>query len=180
MVKSSRLYIYRLITMFLPDSWHTVNFRVRLLRWCGAEIGKDVWISSLARFEGGGRLIIEDGAWIGRYAFIASHGGEGNPNPTIRIEKNVRIAHMCSIKTSTHEIDLDSPSIAGKTAAHDIVIGEGSWLCANVTIIPGVTVGRKCVCAAGAVVIRDVPDYSLVAGVPAVVKRNLNFKRETR
>lgn len=179
MLKCSRLYIYRLINLFLPDSWHTVNFRARLLRWCGAEIGKDVCISSLARFEGGGgRLIIEDGAWIGRYTFISAHGGESNPNPTIRIGKNVRIAHMCSIKTSAHEIDPNAPSIAGKTIAQDIVIGEGSWLCANVTIIPGVTVGKKCVCAAGAVVIRDVPDYTLVAGVPAVVKRNLNSKGE--
>ena len=174
MLKCSRLYIYRLITMFLPDGWRMLGFRVWLLRWCGAEIGKNVYISSLARFEGGGgRLIIEDGAWIGRYAFIASHGGESNPNPTIRIGKNVRIAHMCSIKTSAHEIDLNAPSVAGKTIAKDIVIGEGSWLCANVTIIPGVTVGRKCVCAAGAVVVRDVPDYALVAGVPAVVKRDL-------
>ena len=48
-----------------------------------------------------------------------------------------------------------------------VVIGDDVWIGANAVILPGVTIGRHVVVAAGAVVTKDVPDYSLVAGVPA-------------
>ena len=48
-----------------------------------------------------------------------------------------------------------------------VMIGDDVWIGANAVILPGVTIGRHCVVAAGAVVTKDVPDNSLVAGVPA-------------
>jgi maltose O-acetyltransferase len=48
-----------------------------------------------------------------------------------------------------------------------VYIGKNSWIGANATILPGVTVGDYCVVAAGSLVNRDVPDYTLVAGLPA-------------
>ena len=50
-----------------------------------------------------------------------------------------------------------------------VKIGSGVWVGANVTILPGVTIGDACIIAAGAVVTKDVPDGSVVAGVPAKV-----------
>jgi maltose O-acetyltransferase len=44
----------------------------------------------------------------------------------------------------------------------------------NVTVCPGVTIGNRCIIAAGSVVIHDIPDDSLAAGCPAVVKKRLN------
>ncbi len=53
-----------------------------------------------------------------------------------------------------------------------ITIGDGSWLGANVVVTAGVTIGRHCVVAAGSVVTKDIPDYSVAVGVPArVVKK---------
>ncbi len=52
-------------------------------------------------------------------------------------------------------------------------IGNDVWIGGNVTILPGVTIGNNVVVAAGAVVTKDVPDNSLVAGVPAKVIREL-------
>lgn len=49
----------------------------------------------------------------------------------------------------------------------DVIIGSDVWLCANCTILSGVTVGHGAVIASGAVVSRDVPPYSVVAGNPA-------------
>ncbi|MFI8606968.1 CatB-related O-acetyltransferase [Ectopseudomonas chengduensis] len=49
----------------------------------------------------------------------------------------------------------------------DVIIGSDVWLCANCTILSGVTVGHGAVVASGAVVSRDVPPYSVVAGNPA-------------
>ncbi len=56
----------------------------------------------------------------------------------------------------------------------DVVIEDDVWVCAGATILPGVTIGKGSIVAAGAVVTRDVPPGILVAGVPAVPKRKLN------
>lgn len=48
-----------------------------------------------------------------------------------------------------------------------INIGADSWIGANVTIMPGVSIGECCIIGAGAVVTHDVPDYAIMAGVPA-------------
>ena len=50
-------------------------------------------------------------------------------------------------------------------------VGEGSWIGARVTLLPGVKIGRYCVIGAGAVVTKDIPDYAVAAGVPARVIR---------
>jgi maltose O-acetyltransferase len=48
-----------------------------------------------------------------------------------------------------------------------VTIGEGSWIGARVTILPGVQIGKMCVVGAGSVVTHDVEEYSVVAGNPA-------------
>ena len=57
--------------------------------------------------------------------------------------------------------------------AKPIHIGNDVWIGGNVTIMPGLTIGNNVVIAAGAVVTKDVPDNSLVAGVPAKKVRDL-------
>jgi len=58
--------------------------------------------------------------------------------------------------------------------AKSIRIGDGSWIAARATICPGVTIGKNCVVAAGAVVSKDVEDGWLVGGVPAKPLRKLH------
>ena len=55
-----------------------------------------------------------------------------------------------------------------------IEIGDDVWICAKVTINPGVKIGRGCVIAAGSVVAKDVEAGMLVGGVPAKVLRKLD------
>jgi acetyltransferase-like isoleucine patch superfamily enzyme len=50
-----------------------------------------------------------------------------------------------------------------------ITVGDDTWIGANATLLPGVAVGKCCIVGAGAVVTKDVPDYAIVAGVPARV-----------
>jgi len=52
-----------------------------------------------------------------------------------------------------------------------VVIGNNVWLGNNVCILAGVTIGDGAIVAANSVVTKDVPAYSLVAGVPAVIKK---------
>ena len=53
-------------------------------------------------------------------------------------------------------------------------IKKGVWIGAGATIMPGVTVGKYAIVGAGAIVTKDVPDYSVVVGVPARVIKTLD------
>ncbi|MNC45515.1 putative acetyltransferase [compost metagenome] len=50
-------------------------------------------------------------------------------------------------------------------------VGDGSFLGIGAKVLPGIRLGRHCVIGAGAVVTRDIPDYSVAMGIPAAVKR---------
>lgn len=58
--------------------------------------------------------------------------------------------------------------------AEPIKIGNDVWIGGNASILPGVVIGNNVIVAAGAVVTRNVPDNSMVAGVPARIIKNLD------
>ncbi|MGZ6099020.1 MAG: DapH/DapD/GlmU-related protein, partial [Myxococcaceae bacterium] len=63
---------------------------------------------------------------------------------------------------------------AGPSRSAPIVIGDGAWIAARVTILPGVTIGAGAIIGAGSVVTRDVSPHTLAVGNPARVVRRLN------
>lgn len=84
------------------------------------------------------------------------------------IGSNVNLAQGITVTALNHNFEdttkrIDEQGISTKP----VVIGDDVWIGANAVILPGVTIGQHVVVAAGAVVTKDVPDYSLVAGVPA-------------
>lgn len=90
----------------------------------------------------------------------------------IRIGKHTHIGPNCQLYTPHHPIDAIERR-EDKETAFPISIGEDCWLGGNVTVCPGVKIGNRCIVAAGSVVTRDIPDDSLAAGCPAVVKKSL-------
>lgn len=90
----------------------------------------------------------------------------------IRIGKHTLIGPHCQFYTPQHPMDYVERR-EEKETAYPITIGEDCWLGGNVVVCPGVTIGNRCIIAAGSVVSKDIPDDSLAAGVPAVVKRSL-------
>lgn len=87
----------------------------------------------------------------------------------VTIEDYVLIASNVLISSENHGMDpllsksyTDQPLIA-----KPVHIGMGCWLGEKSMIMPGVTLGKKCIVAAGAVVTKSFPDYCLIAGVPA-------------
>ena len=109
----------------------------------------------------------------GKHIFI----GDGtiiNCNVTIldtnkvMIGKDVFIAPGVVISAATHPLDAER-RVTRHFQSHPITIKDRAWIGANATILPGVTIGKNAVVAAGAVVTKDVPDDCLVAGVPARV-----------
>ena len=70
--------------------------------------------------------------------------------------------------------DLLADLRSGKRKFGPIEIGNGAWLASRVVVLPGVRIGAGAIVASGSVVTRDVPDNTLVVGVPARVVRHLS------
>ena len=106
---------------------------------CGKNIflGKRVFINFGCHFQDQGGVYIGDGALIGSYVVMA---------------------------TINHGLD---PAHRADNHPSPIRIGKNVWVGSHATILPGVTVGDNAVVAAGAVVTKDVPPNTVVAGVPA-------------
>ena len=88
----------------------------------------------------------------------------------ITIEDNVQIAPKVSLLSEGHPI---SPINRSALNTGHIHIKKNVWIGANATILPGVTIGENSIVAAGAVVSKNVPDNSVVGGVPAKLIKNI-------
>lgn len=106
---------------------------------CGKNItmGKGVFINGGCKFQDQGGITIGDGALIG---------------------------HNVVLATLNHDL---SPEKRSTMHPAPIVIGKNVWIGSNATILPGVTIGDGAIIAAGAVVTGDVPENTVVGGVPA-------------
>ena len=89
-----------------------------------------------------------------------------------RAGDNVWIGPHTLITTVGHPIN-PSGRLKFLGIAKPVTIGNNVWIGGNVTILPGVTIGNNVVVAAGAVVTKDVPDNSLVGGVPAKIIKEI-------
>jgi len=88
----------------------------------------------------------------------------------ITIEDNVLIAPKVSLLTEGHSTSIkDRHSLIPKP----ILIKKNAWIGANANILQGVTIGENAIVAAGSVVSKDVPDNTIVGGVPAKFIKNI-------
>ncbi|MEZ5167451.1 MAG: acyltransferase [Acidimicrobiales bacterium] len=112
-------------------------------------------------------LVIGDRCVIGIRCGITAH-------ESIEIGDDVWFGQDVFVTDANHGTDdLDRP-IGVQVGDHRPVrIGDGSWIGHGAVVLPGVTIGRHCVVAAGAVVRDDVPDAAVAAGVPARIVKDL-------
>ncbi len=127
--------------------------------------GKNLVIHSRFNFDNGKNIHVGDN-FLANYNLTVLDVGEVN------IGNNVWIGPNTDIYTVNHPL-----TAAGRrkrlARVEPVTIGNDVWICGKVTITPGVTIGDNVVVAAGAVVTKDVPSNTLVAGVPARVIRQL-------
>ena len=134
--------------------------------------------------------------WLGRRSVIESYCCINNAVGDVTIGDYTRIGIHCTVIGPVcigHHVNL-AQGITVTALNHNfadtnrrideqgistrpVVIGDDVWIGANAVILPGVTIGRHVVVAAGAVVTKDVPDYCVVAGVPAKVVKKLEGVR---
>lgn len=133
--------------------------------------GNDVWTAQDVEIETGTRVYIGDGTTIQRRCTIngSVHIGLGcifAPNVFIssgthpfreRPWLSIREQERAIIDSKGSLVSLDRP----------ICIQDDCWLGTNVVVCPGVTIGKGSIVGANAVVVMDVPPYSVVAGIPA-------------
>ena len=114
-------------------------------------------------------IYIYENVSIGPNSFIST------PNAKVTIKSNTTIAEGLTIHTGNHArvVGRFVSDITDKDKPHgydkDVIIENDVWIGSNVTLLAGVSVGRGATIAAGAIVNKDVPPYSIVGGVPAKV-----------
>jgi acetyltransferase-like isoleucine patch superfamily enzyme len=115
----------------------------------------------------GNNVIIPGGTILGNYP--------GDKNSIIYIEDDVLLGPNVAIYSSTHKYD--NISIPIKNQGYRVAetrLKKGCWIGINVVIMPGVTIGRNSVVAANSVVNKDVPDFTVVGGIPAKIIKQLH------
>lgn len=137
-------------------------------------IGNDVIINHHASLfinpiKGRAELIIGNGVQLGKYTDI------GCSNKII-IEDDVITAPFVHITDRDHSYqDINTPIMhQGANSKGPVIIRQGCWIGFGAQIMSGVTIGKQSVVAAGSIVTKDVPDYSIVAGNPAKVIKRYN------
>lgn len=96
-------------------------------------------------------------------------------NGSITIEDHVMVGSGVHIYVANHKFhNFDTPIIyQGHYNAKEVVLKEGCWVGANCTLLPGVTIGKNSVVGAGSVVTKSVADFTIVAGNPAKVIKEI-------
>lgn len=98
---------------------------------------------------------------------------------SINIGDDVLIASNVLITSENHGMNPESDIsyMNQPLECNDVSIGDGTWIGEKVSILPGVSIGKKCVIATNAVVTKTIPDYSMAAGIPAKVIKKWNFDK---
>lgn len=136
--------------------------------------GSDIEIDKSVRFgrwcfftSKGGEIVIGENTFLNTQVILnADIGGK------IHISNDCMIGPRTIFRTANHKIkDINSVKREQGHDFADIFVERNVWIGANVTVLPGVTIGENSVIAAGAVVTKDIPKNCLAAGVPAIVKK---------
>ena len=108
---------------------------------------------------------------IGDHTRIGLHNTIIGP---VDIGSHVNLAQGITVSALNHNFSDTNKRIDEQgVSTTPVTIEDDVWIGANAVILPGVTIGEHCVVAAGAVVTKDVPPHSLVAGVPAKVIKKI-------
>ena len=148
-------------TVLIPNA-----LRVFLYRLIGIHIGENADICAHC-FMGNRLLQVGNDTFINYNVWFNTAGG-------ITIGERCNIACDVMFITSTHEIGTQKQRAYGNVSSR-IVVGDGTWIGARSTILPGVTIGNGVVIGAGSVVTKDCEDNCLYAGNPARKIRELSI-----
>lgn len=140
----------------------------------GVGIGDDTFLGPVTQYAGvayNPKIVIGDGTWVGKHCSIAAID-------RVEIGKHVLFAGYVHITDHSHGYeDIEKPIAPQRLITKGpVIIEDDCWLGFSCEILSGVHIGKHCIVAARAVVTKDVPSYSIVAGNPARIVKQYNFK----
>ena len=148
----------------MNTGYHTeAEVREYLRQITGSEVDETVRVFPPFNINYGRKTTFGKGSFVNFGCTFLALGG-------ITLGEGAFIAPHCVLATEYHPED---PAHRHELRTKPIVIGRNAWIGANATILAGVTVGENAIVAAGAVVSKDVPDNTIVGGVPAKVIREI-------
>lgn len=133
------------------------GLRMWLLRRLGLRVGAGSTLLMNIEFADASAIIIGQNTIINQRVYLDGRGG-------LRIGNNVNISSHVLIVAGTHDVQ-DGEGFRGEAKA--VTVEDYVWICTRSLILPGVTIGHGAVVAAGSVVTRSVPPFTIVAGSPA-------------
>ncbi len=163
-----RLLLMRMVLFPLPTGVGP-RLRARVMSLFGFSLGKGTLFADMPSISGGKGLFknLRTGkeCWINVQTFLELHA-------PVTLGDRAGLGQQSMILTQRHHLGSPARRYA-ELEALPVTIGAGVWVGARAMILPGVTIGDGAVIAAGAVVTKDVPANTVVAGVPAAVVREL-------
>lgn len=146
--------------LFRPSPKPMLGWRRFLLRLFGASVGKGVKVMPSARVWAPWNLVMGEQACL-------SHHVDCYCVAPVTIEAHATVSQYSFLCTATH--DPEDPHMRLLTAA--IVVGQGAWVCADVFVAPGVTIGPGAVIGARSSVFKDMPAWQVCMGCPCEPSR---------
>jgi acetyltransferase-like isoleucine patch superfamily enzyme len=170
--------------------WNVVRLHVELAKRQafarGVLHGNALEMLREGRLEIGPHAYFEPGVWITSDAGRISIGGGSLINlnvmiaavDAVTIGEHCMVANGCVITDGNHRFDDPEKPVPwqGFTSKGPVSIGDSVWLGANVVVTSGVTIGRRCVIGANSVVTTDIPQFSIAAGAPARVLKQVTYR----
>lgn len=140
-----------------------------------AEYRKRFKIHPTARLGYLPHIVFKGDITIGAHSYFNSGKIGSGRGSKVVIGKWCAIGHNVNIHAITHDPqDATGPEDQRNAIVGDIIIEDNVWIGSNAFVLPGVRVGKGSVIAANAVVTKDVPERTIVGGVPAKVIRDLD------
>lgn len=157
-------YATKELLLQMNNSADPAAIRSLLSQITGSEIDERVAVFTPLHINYGKHIKIGKNVFINVDCVFLGLGG-------ITIEDNVLIAPKVSLLSEGHPL---APENRQSLVPGHIHIKKNAWIGAGATILPGVTVGEHSVVAAGAVVSKDVPDNTVVGGIPAKILKSIS------
>jgi len=158
-----------MVILFSLPRFDILNYIKKLfLIIFGAKVGKNVVIYPGVWIKPASGVVIGDNVDLAKDVLITANGG-------VSIGDRTLIGYRTQILSINHIIPNDKGRIFGSGhSLKKVTIGHDVWIGANCLILPGVSIGNGSVIAAGSIVTKSIPEYKVVAGVPARVIKDRN------
>jgi len=168
-LKNIALLFYYLIAKRFPTQpvpGYKIGYAVRrfLAGFIFEECGNNIIIKQHAYFGKGTGIKIGDNSQIGEKSFIGAY---------TKIGKDVIMAPEVLIWSFAHSFDRTDIPInqQGNTDINPVTIGDDVWIGQRVIVMPGIKIGSHAIIGAGSIVTKNIPEWAIVAGIPAKIIR---------